>query len=178
MRGSVVAAHGFSSTWHVEPSQTRHQTGIPCIARPILNHWTTREALFSTSHLQPSPGSVKLLFIPTHVSSLCTPPPLWSSHLLISSGSLIWMLTGPPFWSHSVNLTLTIYFPRGSQKDLFKKILQLTFGLNLAKFPSHHITLMLSCFPLLLRGHCPHPDNSGKSPHLKIINHTIKVPLA
>ena len=28
---------------HVESSQTRDQTGVPCIGRWILNHWTTRE---------------------------------------------------------------------------------------------------------------------------------------
>lgn len=41
---------GFSSsgTWalvaphHVESSQTRHQTLVPCTGRWILNHWTTR----------------------------------------------------------------------------------------------------------------------------------------
>ena len=35
-RGSVNAAHGFNSL-------TRNQTCAPCIARWILNHWTTRE---------------------------------------------------------------------------------------------------------------------------------------
>ena len=29
---------------HVGSSRTRDQTSIPCIARQILNHWTTREA--------------------------------------------------------------------------------------------------------------------------------------
>ena len=38
-RGSVAPGH-------VGSSQTRDQTGVPCIARQILNHWTTREALF------------------------------------------------------------------------------------------------------------------------------------
>ena len=28
---------------HVESSQTRDQTQVPCIGRQILNHWTTRE---------------------------------------------------------------------------------------------------------------------------------------
>ena len=74
---------GLVAPWHVEPSQSRDQNGSPCISRQILNPWTPREALFSTSHLQPSPGSVKLLLTPTHVS-LSAPPPLWSSRLLIS----------------------------------------------------------------------------------------------
>ena len=30
--------------WHVGSSWTRAQTRVPCIARQILNHWTTREA--------------------------------------------------------------------------------------------------------------------------------------
>ena len=44
-------AHGLSScsAWgsdalrHVESSQTRDQTRVPCIDRWILNHWITRE---------------------------------------------------------------------------------------------------------------------------------------
>ena len=31
------------SPWHVGSSRTRAQTCVPCIARQILNHWTTRE---------------------------------------------------------------------------------------------------------------------------------------
>ena len=31
--------------WHVGSSRTRDRTSIPCIARRILNSWTTREAL-------------------------------------------------------------------------------------------------------------------------------------
>ena len=30
----------------VGPSWTRDQTGVPCIAKLILNHWATKEALF------------------------------------------------------------------------------------------------------------------------------------
>ena len=36
-----VAAHG---TWGLS-SPTRDQTGIPCIGRQIVNHWTAKEAL-------------------------------------------------------------------------------------------------------------------------------------
>ena len=32
------------SAWHVGSSQTWYQTNVLCIARWILNHWTTREA--------------------------------------------------------------------------------------------------------------------------------------
>ena len=42
--GSVVVAHGLVAPRHVGSSQTRDRTGVPCIARQIPNHWTTREA--------------------------------------------------------------------------------------------------------------------------------------
>ena len=32
----------FVATWHMEASQTRDRTCVPCIAR-WLNHWATRE---------------------------------------------------------------------------------------------------------------------------------------
>ena len=48
--GTQALELGFSSSvpgpaalWHVESSQTRYQTHVPCIGRQILNHWTTRE---------------------------------------------------------------------------------------------------------------------------------------
>jgi len=41
---SVVVVRGLVSPQHVGSSCTRDQTGVPCIARWILNHWTTREA--------------------------------------------------------------------------------------------------------------------------------------
>ena len=40
--GSVVVAHRLSCLQHVESSWTRDWTGIACIARQILKHWTTR----------------------------------------------------------------------------------------------------------------------------------------
>ena len=50
-RASVVAAHGLSlwfidlvAPWHVGSSRARNRTGVPCIARCIPIHWTTREA--------------------------------------------------------------------------------------------------------------------------------------
>ena len=36
---------GFVAPRHVGSSQTSNGTGVPCIARQILNNWTTREAL-------------------------------------------------------------------------------------------------------------------------------------
>ena len=52
----LVEEHGLEgaqlSCWwhrgsaaHVTSSWTRGQTSVPCIARQILSHWTTREAL-------------------------------------------------------------------------------------------------------------------------------------
>ena len=35
---------GSAPPQHVGSSQTRDRTRVPCIARWILNHWTTREA--------------------------------------------------------------------------------------------------------------------------------------
>ena len=35
---------GLAVPWNVGSSQTRGRTSVPCIARQILNHWTTREA--------------------------------------------------------------------------------------------------------------------------------------
>ena len=40
-----VGAQEFSVPRHVESSQTRDQTPVPCIGRQILSHWTTREVL-------------------------------------------------------------------------------------------------------------------------------------
>lgn len=37
-------SHGM---WDLN-SQTRDQTGVPCMGRQILNHWTTREVLQRT----------------------------------------------------------------------------------------------------------------------------------
>ena len=39
---------GFVVPWHVGSSQTRNQTPVSCIARWILNHWTTREVQTQT----------------------------------------------------------------------------------------------------------------------------------
>ena len=41
--GSVVVLSGLVALRHVESSQTRDQTRVPCIGRWILNHWTTKE---------------------------------------------------------------------------------------------------------------------------------------
>ena len=46
-KASVVVAFRFIAPQHVESSWTSNQTCAPCIGRQILNHWTTREVLFS-----------------------------------------------------------------------------------------------------------------------------------
>ena len=40
---------GLAALKHVGSSQTRDWTHVPCIARRILNHWTTREAQYVLS---------------------------------------------------------------------------------------------------------------------------------
>ena len=42
---SSCGTRGLVASWHVESSQTRDGTGVPCIGRQILKHWTTREVL-------------------------------------------------------------------------------------------------------------------------------------
>ena len=37
---------GLVASWHVGSSHIRDWTHVPCIARQILNHWTTWEVLF------------------------------------------------------------------------------------------------------------------------------------
>ena len=44
---SVAVALGLRCSEARGASRTRDQTGVPCIARWILNHWTTREAPLS-----------------------------------------------------------------------------------------------------------------------------------
>ena len=39
---------GLVAPWQVGSSQTRDRTGVHCVARQSLNHWTTREAHTST----------------------------------------------------------------------------------------------------------------------------------
>ena len=43
-RASVAVAHGFRWCQHERSSQTRNWTGVPCISRWTLNHWTSRAA--------------------------------------------------------------------------------------------------------------------------------------
>ena len=42
-RGSVAVVHSLAPPWHVESSQTRDRTRVPCIGRQIPIHCTTRE---------------------------------------------------------------------------------------------------------------------------------------
>ena len=46
---------GLVARGHVESSQTRDQTHIPCTGRCILNHRTTREVLDLSFKLDPAP---------------------------------------------------------------------------------------------------------------------------
>ena len=39
---------GLVAPWQVGSSWTRDRTLVPCIGKQILNHWTTREALYLT----------------------------------------------------------------------------------------------------------------------------------
>ena len=45
--GSVVAAVDFVAPRHVESSQTRGGTRVPCIGRWIHIHWTTTEVFLN-----------------------------------------------------------------------------------------------------------------------------------
>ena len=47
---------GLVAPLHVESSQTRGQTCVPCINRQIRNPWTTRSPLEGTLHLALPPG--------------------------------------------------------------------------------------------------------------------------
>ena len=40
---------GLAASWHMETSQIRGQTCVPCIDRRILNYWITTEALMRTT---------------------------------------------------------------------------------------------------------------------------------
>ena len=44
LQSSVVMACRLGTPCYVGSSWTRDRTGVPCIARQILNHWATREA--------------------------------------------------------------------------------------------------------------------------------------
>ena len=46
--GQAVVPRGLVALWHVESSQARDETHVPCIGRWTLNHWTTREVLLVT----------------------------------------------------------------------------------------------------------------------------------
>ena len=62
--GSEVAAHGPSCSRACGILPDWDQTCVPCLARQILNHWTTREAtkirfLIMSSRLCPSPRVIQ-----------------------------------------------------------------------------------------------------------------------
>ena len=56
LTGSRVQAQvwcmGFAAPWPMGSSWTRDWTRVPCTARWILNHWTTREVVFSNMYYE------------------------------------------------------------------------------------------------------------------------------
>ena len=44
--GAQLRCMGLAAPWHVGSSRSRDQTRVPRTVRQMLNHWTTREALF------------------------------------------------------------------------------------------------------------------------------------
>ena len=49
--GSIVVHMGLVALQYVGSSQIRDQTGVLCLGRWILYHWTTRKVLFLTKLL-------------------------------------------------------------------------------------------------------------------------------
>ena len=41
----AVGSESLFAPWHMGSFQTRNQSGVPCIGRQILIHWTTKEVL-------------------------------------------------------------------------------------------------------------------------------------
>ena len=78
---------GSVATWHVESSQTRDSTCVPCIGRQILNNWTTREVLSSSLNKSNDSPAVWTFHIHWKPEALvCVEPPLlWSPSILPSS---------------------------------------------------------------------------------------------
>ena len=48
---------GLVTLRHMGSSQTRDRTHVPCIGRPILNHWATKEALSNSYPYSTNPIS-------------------------------------------------------------------------------------------------------------------------
>ena len=111
---------------NVGSSQTRDQTGVPYIARQILNLWTTREfhsVQFSRSVVSDSlrphelqhtklMSSLKLMFIESVMPSshliLCRPllllPPIPPS-IRVFSNELTLHMRWPKYWSFSFSIS-------------------------------------------------------------------------
>ena len=50
-RDAGVVVHGLGAPWHVESSQTRDQTHVPCTGKQILIYCTTREVPKGISYM-------------------------------------------------------------------------------------------------------------------------------
>ena len=66
---------GIAAPWHVESSQTRDQTQVPCVGRWILNHWTTREV--------PRMGVLKDQTLKKYVAAIAA---VWTSGVELGEG--------------------------------------------------------------------------------------------
>ena len=51
--GSVAVAHGLCCSMACGIFQTKDQTGMPCIGRHVVNHWTIIEVLERSKELNP-----------------------------------------------------------------------------------------------------------------------------
>ena len=82
-RAQKLCFAGLVAVWHVESSQTRDWTRVPCIGRQILTHCITQELLFSLSwwcshlmhssfHLWSSPVYL-YIYLPVFLVSLKKP---------------------------------------------------------------------------------------------------------
>ena len=94
---------GLAVLQHVESSQTRDQTHVPCIGRQIPNHWTTREA---PDVLNRSLGHKEVLRPePVGVTAWTKAPPSTRGHLPLSRLSHVSAshpgLPWPPGYSYS-----------------------------------------------------------------------------
>ena len=99
---------GLVALWHVESSQARDKTCVPCIGRQTLIHYTTRE--------------IQILFILLNISAakfLCMCPLLYSpeeSSEIESKGQCIFLLGF--FFSIMVYHRISNIVPCAMQQDL------------------------------------------------------------
>ena len=80
-QAQYLCCSGLVAPRHVVSSQARDQTGVPCIGRWILYHWTTREV--AVSGFQPSKSqylSTRILLYLLTVNTL--PNKMWGHHTI------------------------------------------------------------------------------------------------